>query len=296
MIDSLFSRLVHRLASVLVGALILASGLHPSPVRAHVGISEEIREITSRIQENPDSPELYLQRGDVYRISGHWTEAIADFNKVQLLSAGNAAADIGMGRTFLDQGEYKKAKHYLDRALEKEPDNVRALVSRARTLRFLGQPLAAAADYSRAINVFQEPDKPLPEYYFEQAQAYAAAGRESIGMALQTLDAGIDRLGALRVLEDYAIALERQRKNYNAALVRLDRVIDRSARKAALLLKRGEILLEAGRPKEAKEDFATARAEIDSLPSQRRHTRKMKKLRTDIGYRMHTVKHEGGRE
>ena len=294
MSDTLFSVAIPRFIVGLVGSLVLAAALLPFAVRAHMGISADIEKVSVRIQDDPQAPELYLLRGDLHRINGHWSEAIADFSKVQRLDAGNAAADLGMGRTYFDQGQYNKAIKHLDRTLAKQPDNVRGLVTRAKALRLLGQPLAAAEDYQRAIDAFHEPQKPIPEYYFERARAFEAAGIDYIGAALQTLDAGLSRLGHIWILEDYAIELERKRQSYDVALQRLGRMIDRSARKEALLMRRGDILMEADRPAEAEASLAAARDAIDALPPQRRRTRTMEQLRTDIDSRMHSLKRRGG--
>lgn len=292
-----FPAVMTRFISSLIVSLILATAIRPLPVQAHAGISEELNEVTGQIQADPEAPELYLLRGELHRRNGHWAEAIADFNKVQQLDPGNVDADLGMGRTYRDQGLYDKSIKHLDRTLARQPDNVRGLITRAKVFGVLGEPLAAAADYSRAIQAFQEPNKPLPEYYLEQARALEAAGVGYIAAALQTLDAGISRLGNIRLLEDAAIGLERKRRNYAAALLRLDRIIDRSVRKEALLLKRGEILVEAGRPAEAKADFTAAREAIDMLPPQRRQTRAMNLLRADIASRIHSVEDlSGGKE
>ena len=282
----LIPALAQRCISRLVCSAMLAAAICAFPVQAHIGISEEIEAVTVRLQDDPDAPELYLLRGDLHRINGHWSEAIADFSKAQQLDRGNALADLGMGRTWLDRGQYRKALKYLDRALVLQADNVRALATRARALRLTGKPLAAAADYARAIETFKYPNTPLPEYYFECARALEAAGADYIDAAIEILDAGTGRLGKLRILEDYAIELERMRGNYPAALQRLDGIIARSARKESLLVRRADIQLQAGQPAQAEADIAAARAALDALPAQRRHSRAMQQLRADIDRRL----------
>jgi tetratricopeptide (TPR) repeat protein len=296
MIDNLFHTLVRGFISGLAGLSILTTATCPFPVQAHTGISGQIDDVTARIRDEPEVPGLYLRRGALHRINGHWSEAMADFHQARQLDPDNVAADLGMGRTRLDQGLYEDAIEHLNRALARQAGNVRGLVTRARAFRLIGEPLAAAADYKHAITAFKEPDKPLPEYYLGCARALESAGATHIPAAVQALDDGIGRLGHIRALEDYAIELERKRKNYNAALLRLDRIIDRSVRKEALLTKRGEILMEADQPAVAEADFAAAREAIDALPAQRRNTRTMKQLRKDIDSRMHSLKHDGGRE
>jgi hypothetical protein len=80
------------------------------------------------------------------------------------------------------------------------------------TWRALDEPLAAAADYSRAIGQFSENVTPLPEYYLERARAFTAAGDA-------TIDAALQGLGQLQTLALYDAELEKKRGNYNAALL-----------------------------------------------------------------------------
>ena len=91
MADNFFPARVRGRLSGLAGLLLLAIVILPFPVLAHIGISEEIEEVTGRLQDDPDAPELYLLRGDLHRIDGHWSEAIADFRKVQQLDPGDNA-------------------------------------------------------------------------------------------------------------------------------------------------------------------------------------------------------------
>jgi predicted negative regulator of RcsB-dependent stress response len=87
------------------------------------------------------------------------------------------------------------------------------------------------------------------------------------------LDEGIKRLGPLVTLQLTAIDLELRRRNYNAALARLDEITSQSDRKETWLVRRGEILKLAGRQEEARAAFNAALVAIESLPPQRRQSR-----------------------
>ena len=261
-------------------SLVCALGAYP--LLAHMDLSEEIAAISMRILANPDATQLYLQRGDLYRIDAHWREALADFDRAQQLEPNDVLAQLGMGRTWLDQGNYTLALEHLNRALARQPDNVRARIARAKAWRQAGEPLSAAADYEIAINTFVKPHDPLPDYYLERARALEAAGAGYVHVALAALDAGIIRLGNIRVLQDYAIELERKRGDYPAALVRLDRIIEQSMRKESLLLLRGDILRASGQTAEAAAAYAAALASIDALPARHRQSRTMLELRAAL--------------
>jgi tetratricopeptide (TPR) repeat protein len=253
---------------------------------AHTGVHEELQALTLLIQQDPVNPHWYLHRGDLYRIHQDRDLALADFRKARQLDTRDAAAELGLGRTWLEQGSPQQALAHLNRALTLQPANVRALVTRAMTYRALGEPLAAAADYDRAIGQFSEPDTPLPEYYLERARAFTAAGDAHIGKALQGLDEGMQVLGDLQTLALYAVELEKGRGHYDAALTRLDPLLEGASRKELLLLERGDILLAANRQQEARQDFLAAQAAIAALPPRYRQTRLVQQLESELTARL----------
>ena len=266
--------------------LLLSSTLFSSSTLGHAGVGDEIQRLTLLIRQHPANPQLYLQRGDLYRIHQDWNQALADFRKAQQLDATAAAAEFGLGRTRLEQGSPQQALAHLNRALARQPDDVRALVTRAETYRALGKPLAAAADYSRAIEHFPAPGKPLPEYYLERARAYAAAGDAHIGEALQSLDEGLEALGNIQTLALYGVELETRRGNFDAALMRLDSLIASANRKEFLLLERGDILIVAQRNQEARQAFLAAQVAVAALPPRHRQTRSVQQLETALTARL----------
>jgi tetratricopeptide (TPR) repeat protein len=283
------SALSHPIRSVFSGLLGLVLAGLPLSILAHSGIHDQIEDVTRRIAAAPENPQGYLQRGDLYRMHRDWDSALADFGKARQLDATAAGAELGLGRTRLDQGAPQQALPHLNRALARQPGDVRALVTRAQAWRALDKPLAAAADYSRAIEHFPEPGKPLPEYYLERARAYAAAGDAHLGKALQGLDEGLQVLGNIQTLELYAVELETQRGNVEGALLRLDPLLARATRKEFLLLERGDILVAANRDQEAQQDFLAAQAAIAVLPPRHRHTRSVQQLEMTLTARLQAV-------
>lgn len=92
------------------------------------------------------------------------------------------------------------------------------------------------------------------------------------------LDQGMRHLGPLVSLQHYAISLELQRNQYNAALVRLDQIAAKSSRKETWLLRRAEIMAKAGRNNEAMDALNNALAALHLLPQHRGNTRAMREL------------------
>lgn len=273
-----FSSLLRHLAFVFLG--------FPFSSAAHVGIHEDIETLSRLIDLNPENLQLYISRGEAYRLHGNQDSAIGDFTKALDIDPNNAIAITSLGRTYLDQGSYRPAIAYLNRALSQEPGNVRALSFRAQANVGTGRLLMAAADYTRAIEQCSKQGKPLPDYYLQRARAFAAAGDQYIERALQGLDEGITILGNIRTLEIYAVELETRRGNFDAALTRLDSILASATRKEFLLMQRGDILTAADRTAEATRDYLAAQAALDVLPPQRRHTGSVRQLHADLEARL----------
>lgn len=261
-----------RLASALV-ILIAGLTLLASLASAHDGLHEQIAEVTARIKRAPLDATLYLKRGELYRLHQDWRRAAADYDRAARLQPELAVVDLARGKMLFEAGRFKIAKVALDRFLSKQSSHVEALTTRARVFVKLRHRVEAAQDFTQAITLSSAPQ---PELYIERAQAIAGGPRSHPGdiiKALRGLDEGLSKLGPLVTLQLCAIELELRKKNYDAALARLDSIAAQSPRKETWLARRGEILLLAGRKIEAREAFAGALAALESLPTHSRRTR-----------------------
>jgi tetratricopeptide (TPR) repeat protein len=235
---------------------------------AHEGLHEQISAVTAHIKREPKNASLYLKRGELHRLHREWNLAFSDYKRAEQLNPRLDEVNLGRGSTYFDAGKPQQARIWLDRYLAARPNHVDALVTRARVLTKLKLPVEAATDYSRAIAKLA---KPKPEYYIERAEAVVAGGRN--GEALVGIDEGIKRLGPIVTLELFAIDLETSRRNYDAALSRLELISAQSPRKDSWLARRGDILLLAGRKLEALGAFKAALAAIEALPANHRGTK-----------------------
>ena len=85
-------------------------------------------------------------------------------------------------------------------------------------------------------------------------------------------------------------------KNYDGALVRVDKVAERSPRKETWLSRRGEILVQAGRLNEARLAYESALAALHALPPTRRNVPAMQELSKRIQKQIDTLRAESGPE
>jgi len=257
--------------------VVLAAVLLWTPCAAHPGIDEQIADLTERIAADGQDAVLYLRRGELHRIHRDWPKAEADYAKALRLDPDLLAARMCLGRMKLDAGEPAEARAVLDVYLAKRPDDPVGLVTRARALERLSLHLEAARDYDAAI-ASPKDRRPKPEYFLERAQALAAAGAAHYAEALRGLDEGLERLGRPVTLQNFAVELELKRRNFDAALDRLDRMWSGMARRETWLTRRGEILEAAGRFDEARAAYRGTLDAIDALPASRQANRAVARL------------------
>jgi predicted Zn-dependent protease len=248
-----------------------------APAVSHPGIDEQIADVTRLIKEEPKNATLYLRRGELHRIHRDWATAEADYRKALALDSELTKAEYCLGRLQLESGNPKDAERTLARYLSRHPDDVEALVARGRALSGLDRPLEAAQSYASALTLAGE-GRAKPDYYLERARALSAAGPEHLSEALRCLDEGLARLGEPASLQSLAIELELSAGRHDQALARLDALFAGVSRRETWLVRRGEILEDAGRPDAAREAYSATLAAIATLPETRRHNRAVAKI------------------
>lgn len=240
--------------------LLVAILAMPHCARAHGELLVRIAALTRQLATN-GSPQLYLQRGELYREDQNWEAAEADYARVAQLEPALAEVDFCRAKLLVDRAQFDAARAMFDTAIARSPTNGLAHICRARLLVRMGQRKAALPDFERGISLLVAPE---PECYLDWAQALAAEGlpRE----ALQKLDLGIQRFGPINTLQVYAVGLELAQNNTNAAIARLDTIIDHAPRKELWLTQRGDIQASAGRLVEARQSYEAAIEALKLLP------------------------------
>jgi predicted Zn-dependent protease len=236
------------------------------PIAAHDDLRDQIISVTREIKKDPKNAALYLKRAELYRLHREWASAERDFKRAEKLDPNLAAVDLGRGRLRLDAGNFAGAKTSLKRFLAREPNNYTAVIAFARVSARLRETTTAAEYFTQAIRLAPQD---AAEIYLERARVLAAAGK--IEEALRGLDEGAARFGGLITLQTAAIDIEVGRKNYDAALTRLDRLAAQMPRRESFLLRRAEILLKAGKPCPARADLLESKKGFESLSAFRKN-------------------------
>ena len=250
-----------------INACVFALLWLPVSALAHGDLHLQIEDATKLIEKEPRKPELYLKRGELHRAHQDWDAAQADYDRAGALDRNMAVLDLVRGKLFLEANWPLSAVVALDRFLAVHTNHVDALVTRARALVKLERRLDAVNDYTRAIASAAQPQ---PEMFLERAHALENEGEAYVEQALKGLDEGMTRLGPLVVLQQNAIEMEVKQKHFDAALTRVDRATAAAPRKETWLERRGDILQQAGRSKEAGEAYQAALNALATLPPSRR--------------------------
>lgn len=271
------------------GGAALAFLLAVAAAHAHGDFHSLITAADQDIAKDPKNPELYLRRGELFRLHQQYDSAQKDLDTAETLSPGLAVLDLYRARLLLDTAWPLAARAHLDRFLGTN-NHTEAFSLRSRAWLKLGQPLYAAEDLTRAIAVTPEG---APDLYIERAHALAEAGRDQLDTAIQGLDEGMKKMGPLVTLQLTAIDLELRRNKTDAALARIDVVMQRTPRKESWLARKGEILLQAGRAQEAKQSYEAALAALNTLPPVRRNVPAVRDLERRIQLEIDHLKSGG---
>jgi tetratricopeptide (TPR) repeat protein len=254
LLQSIRSISTPRVLRILTTILILASG---AALRAHPEIEEALNRLNAQIAANPNEADLYVQRGELYARHEEWIVAEANYLRAAELAPRHDRLPLLRGALELATGRPADARAHLTAALEQNPANPEALVLRARALVALQDRVSAIADFNAALASIASPP---PELYLECAKLLPPPE------ALRSLDEGLARLGPAVTLHLAALVLEESLGRIDAAVARIDRIAADSERKESWFKRRGDLLLRAGRPAEARASYVSALVAIQSLP------------------------------
>lgn len=150
------------LLALLTGALLTLSACTQSEMqlRPKASLSPELTREAAGIRSLEDfSVTELLQRGNMALNEGNTRVAQTHFTLALEKEPESVAAQLGLARVVLANGDRHSARALVGQVLKKEPDNVTALIVRGRILRDQGELEAAAADFSLAL--LRSPDDPL---------------------------------------------------------------------------------------------------------------------------------------
>ena len=273
-----------RLASTLCIVFLACALLHgPGHAVAHEQTELQIAALDRQIESRPLDAGLHMQRGEMHRMLGQWDAARRDYERSLRLDPGLTAVYLCEGRLWMDEGLPERALAALDRYIASHPEDPAGRIARGRALVLLGRNEQAAGELERGLALETAAGiQPQPDLYLELARALIATTDDNRARALVVLEGGLSRLARPVALELEALSIERAMGRTDAALIRLDRLAAASARAEIWLVRRAEILEQAGRTLEAALSWRDASSAIDRLPASRRTSAAVAELKSAV--------------
>jgi tetratricopeptide (TPR) repeat protein len=261
---------VRFLRAFLLGCLCLLS----TTAWCNPAVESRIESLSSYIKAKPLDAYLYVQRGLAYSENNQPELALADIKKAEQVGTPVDAA-MAHGILSYRAGDFDDAREHFDLYLKTYPDNTAALEYRSRVLRDSGEFSAALADYRQLIASGATLN---PGYHIAAAEILADLPGSGNKEAIALLDARMEELGNITQLQRYAIALEREQGNYEAALQRLASLEAKQRSTPEWHLDVAEVLIENGRRGEAAAYLEMAEERLNKVRATRAREKTRQRL------------------
>ena len=248
---------------------------------AHPPVSSQIDRVTAELTGDHDAT-LLLQRAELLRIAEDWSAAEQDCREALRLKPDLHEVHLCLARVALGRGDAAVAAEEA-RTLLRHAQSADAHRALASALVTLGDVAGAVAAQQRVVELADPLD---PGDFLRLAELQTARGADHTDAALAALDAGMERLGPLAVLQSRAAEIARDAGRFDEALRRVDALLAVTPRKEAWTAERGRVLLAAGRTSEARAAFSDALAAIDRLPDHHRSTHAVRRLEAELKGRL----------
>jgi len=248
--------------------LLLTACLLPiSAVFGHGAYHDQLAEITREFELRPGDAELFRRRA-LLRVSHEdWQAALVDLEHADRLKPGTAMSDGIRGRALNLAGQWAAALAALESHLKMQPGDAESLFQRARAKHHLGKLDEAAKDYRHAL-LLMEPV--AAERVIEVAEMIHQ--HEGTNSSLAVLDEALRRLGPDPALLQMTLKLAETAELHERALAAVQSLQAQAPRPEPWMLRRAEILQQAGRADDAKAAWTSLRDHLLALPNLERGT------------------------
>ncbi len=248
-------------------------------VFSHPSTLSRLEELNHLISEDPESPDYYLQRGELHRRHDRFQKALRDFKKAQVLDPDLVISDYYLARLLLDMDKPKQAWERIRTYVQKVPTDPNGFLVKARIAIARDKLDLSEISYSRVIALMP---RPTPDIYIDRARVQMKQGQMGLIKADEGIDEAIKALGPLVSLIELCIEIQMAQKAFISAIDCIDRLPSKIADQPKWLARKGELFVLAKSPEKARTAFEGALMSLKSLPVNRRSTRAMVKQEKKI--------------
>jgi predicted Zn-dependent protease len=226
---------------------------------SHGDVHQTIALLSAEIEAKPDRAKLLFERAALYANYDHWTEALADLDRVAVLEPAHELEPALRASILRRSGKPAEARALQEAYLQKHPRSARVRREYAQTLADLKDTTGALRELDAVIAAAQHPPPDAVALRLRLAESADPAA------ALGWLDGFLTK-HPLPVFQEEALRMEVKLGRTDAALARMDRMIAAAPRPEFLLLRKADLLHSGGDKVAAAEAARAALSALAKLP------------------------------
>ena len=259
---------------------ILLLVLSGSVLYAHGDLHKRILKVTEEIQKNPDSANLYFNRGKLYYQHNNYINSLNDFKSSKALGLESIEQNFYIAKNHYHLENFSTCKRIIKKILKEESGNSPAL-------KLLADIYFKKGKYKKAANLYDEvllnSETTFPEDYIYASKTWYATDTEhGYERSQSILIEGIEKLGDIMVLYNALISNYIDMQDFNSAVNYQNKVIELSNRKERAYLKLANLQIKQGKYKEAGLSIVKAEESYNRLPHRLRNTKFMKEFYSEL--------------
>ena len=251
---------------------LLCLGFAAAVACGHEDEGKTIARMSDEIDAKPADGSLFTRRAALHLERGDWQACLVDLERAE--RTGQGGLEVLRARALMAGRHYEHAIA----VVRPVADDAMAAILMARAEAALGRVAEAAEDYHQAMKRLAHPE---PDHFLEGADLLCRAGRSHDALAL------LDRAPQTIVIVERAMQLEAP----EAALKRLEALIEASQIKEPLLAKKAVFLAQNGREAESAAVWRTLANRLTRLPAQARGSHAMSKLAQQAHHALAALQH-----
>lgn len=157
---------------------------------------------------------------DVYMSQGDLNGAIAIAEELSILDPSDSFARMGLGMLYIAKGNYQRADSIFSLVLEKDPENLEALLNRGRVNLQLEELGEAKSDFEKVIALSDS----LPEGWRDLALTYVSW--DSTRKAIEVLKQGLEKVSDKFPLYYFLAITYHRERDYSEAIEPLKKALE----------------------------------------------------------------------
>lgn len=251
---------------------LLCLGFTAAVACGHEDEGKTIARLSDEIAAKPASGSLFVRRAALHLERGDWQACLVDVERAE--RAGQGGLELLRARALMAGRHYEHAIA----VVRPVADDAMAAILMARAEAALGRVGEAAEVYHQALKRMPDAE---PDHFLEGADLLCRAGRPNDALAL------LNRAPQTIVIVERAMQLEAP----DAAVKRLEELIDASQVKEPLLARKAVFLAQNGREAESVAVWRMLADRLTGLPPQARGSHAMSKLAQQAHHALAALQH-----